>query len=391
MAVLGAWPGYRTGSGHHTEGTSYDGYLMDSLTGWLASLPQQTELLAECATAFRSQADQWIGLTLPGRLDLHAPLADTEPEMPFWITALQRLAVWYDLPDARWLIKRIPLARLPAATVCEALAMPQTPPPTTAPTTALRELTNAVAYRTGWKRRDFTALLSAPRVPLPHLHHDGGHLVVGWQARFWITDPGYQQYRPGEERSYTLDATAHNAPVINGTVQTEKATRVLTVNADALGRPHSSLDLSRCYAGLPPAAVVQRDLWIGKFDQPFIVLRDRFKGFGANTEIQNHWLGGMHLAWAFVAGWARLSDGVNSLWLGTPGDAFLPARLVRHPGSRGPLTLGHTSILDEGTGTRWWVLCGDVSGGWTPPNLCVESDALKVTLPAEPGIVHKFD
>ena len=391
IAVLRCWAGYRTGSGHHTEGTSYDGYLMDSLTGWLATLSQRTELLAECAAAFRSQADQWIGLTLPGRLDLHAPLGDTEPEMPFWISALQRLAHWYDRPDARWLIARIPLARLPAATVCERLAMHQeTPPSTAVPSTALRDLTNAVAYRTGWTSRDFTAMLSAPRAPLHHLHHDGGHLVLGWQARFWITDPGYQQYRPGEERTYTLDATAHNAPVINGTAQTESGIQVLTVAADPQGRPHASLDLSRCHAGLPAESMVLRELWIGKSDQPFIVLRDRFKGLASDTEIQNHWLGGAHLAWAFVSGWARLSDGVNSLWLGTPGDAFEPSRLVRHPGSRGPLTLGHTSILADGAGTRWWVLWGDVSGGWTPPTLAAGSDELKVTLPGEPGIVHKF-
>jgi hypothetical protein len=173
-------------------------------------------------------------------------------------------------------------------------------------------------------------------------------------------------------------------------VQTEKATRVLTVAENSQGNPHATLDLSRCYTGLPPEAVVLRDLWIGKTDQPFIVLRDRFKGLNQNTEIQNHWLGGMHLAWAFVSGWARLSDGANALWLGTPGDAFAPARLVRHPGSRGPLTLGHTSILAEGAGTRWWVLWGDESGGWTPPNLSVGSNELKITLPGQPGIVHKF-
>ncbi len=382
LAVLQSWVRHRTGTENHTEGPAYDGYLMDSLTGWLAARPDRCALLAQCAAAFRSQADQWIGLTLPGRLDLHAPLGDTEPEMPFWTTALQRLAHWYDWPEGHWLITRVPAARLPAAAVAEAVAGMKPAAPATPPPMALHELANAVTFRSGWTSCDFSVALSLPRAAQNHLHADGGHLVIGWQSRFWITDPGYQQYRPGEERDYTIGRAAHNAPVINGTAQSVNAGRLLALDA-AGTRPHASTDLSRSYAGLPASAAVRRDLWIESTGQPLVVLRDQFEGLDRGTQIDFHWLGGAQLAWAFVSGWARLSDGRHALWLGTPGGNFTPTRLVRHPGSRGPLTLGHTTTLPAGHGERWWVLWGDVTGSWVPPQMVASPGNLKVTLPSE--------
>ncbi len=188
IAVLEAWVRFRTEL-HHTEGTSYDGYLMDSLTGWLAQLPQRDTLLAPARTALRSLADQWMALTLPGRLDLHAPLGDTEPQMPFWMNALQRLARWYGWPDVAWFLARVPLRRVPAALLTE---IGDAPLAAEALSAGSREVANAVTYRTGWTRLDHSVVISLPRVPLHHLHPDAGHVIIGWNGRFWITDPGYQ-------------------------------------------------------------------------------------------------------------------------------------------------------------------------------------------------------
>jgi hypothetical protein len=389
IAVLQVWAGYRTGQ-HHTEGTSYDGYLMDSLTGWLAELPQRSALLAATAAAFRSQADQWIGLTLPGRLDLHAPLGDTEAEMPYWINALQRLTRWYEWPDARWLIKRIPLTRLPAAAVAEIAPAGDPAPSTPLPHSALLEQANAVTFRSGWARRDFSVALSLPRNPLHHLHHDGGHLIFGWQGRFWITDPGYQQYRPGEERDYTIGLAAHNAPVINNTAQNTNAGRLVRLDATAT-LPHAQIDLSRCYPDLATTAVVQRECWTTSSGTPLVVLRDRFENLGNGAKLAYHWLGGAQLAWAFVSGWARLSDGEHALWLGAADSSLAPAGLGRHLGSRGPLTLTHNLTLPDGSGERWWVLWGDAAGGWIPPTVIAGPDNLKVILPTAAEQVHTFE
>lgn len=387
IAVVRAWSVYRTGAQPHTEGTAYDGYLMDSVTGWLVNLPERDTLLAETCDAWRSQLDQWLGLTLPGRPDLHAPLGDTEPEMPFWIMPLLRLAVWFERADARWLLRRIPVSRLPAAALIEALELPDS---TTAPAIGLCELANAVAARSGWQSADHVVVLSVPRCGLHHLHDDAGHFLLGWQARCWITDPGYQQYRPGEERDYSIGPAAHNAPAINGRAQSAQAARVLSMHTDAAGRSQAALDLTRCYADLPPAAAVHRTLWAESAAAPLVVLRDDFDGLPNGTEVLTHWLGGTHLAWAFVDGWARLGDGTQALWFGTTGDGFSAKQLNRHPGSRGPLTLRHAATLAGGPIRRWWIFWGDATAGWMPPRVAASADRLTVYLPVDSTQPHLF-
>lgn len=391
LEVVRAWPKYRTGAGQRTEGTAYDGYMMDSVTGWLEQHPQRDALLAETQAAFRGQAEQWMALTLPGRLDLHAPVCDTEPEMTFWTTALARLARWYDWEDARWFLARVPVGRLPAAAVVEGLTLASAfPSPAQAPASRLAEHANAISTRTGWTQNDHVVILSTPRSDLGHLHKDGGHFVLGWQARFWITDPGYQQYRPGEERAYTLDLAAHNAPIVNGQPQDHYAARIVALDTDDHRREHARLDLTACYRDLPPNASVQRELWTAGTPSPLVVLRDRFAGLNDQTVILTHWLGGTHFAWSFVNGWARLSDGDHVLWIGASGHGFKPAELTRHAGSRGPLTLRDAAVLASGTGERWWVFCGDTAGNWTPPTLEVEPGRLTITTAATPDRRHRF-
>lgn len=366
IAVLEAWVGYRL-ERHHTEGTSYDGYLMDSLTGWLTKHPQRDALAATAHTAMRSLADQWMALTLPGRLDLHVPLGDTEPQMPFWLNALQRLAQWYAWPDVAWFLSRVPLIRVPAAMLAE---VSRTPAPQVPLPAASRVVANAVTYRSGWTRNDHSIAVSLPRVPLHHLHADAGHITVGWHGRFWITDPGYQQYRPGEERDYTIGRAAHNAPVIDGQTQNEFACRLDRFEADETTL-RVQLDLSRCYRDLPAEATVRRRVTVAIGSVPCLTVTDEYSGFLPGTPIAYHWLGGSHLAWTAIDGWFRLSDGVHAVWLGLTGQRLAPAALVRHPGSRGALTLAHTTNLADGGGRFQWTLRAGSGGDWTPPGAAV--------------------
>ncbi len=391
IEILRVWARFRTGPEHHTEGTTYDGYLLDSLTGWLANHPRRAELQRESQAALRSVTDQWIHLTLPGRADLHAPIGDVEPEMPFWTAVLARAAGWYGWPDATWLLTRVPIARLPAATIIEALepkSLLVLPP--RAPTAGPHEHPHAVSLRTGWAAPDVAAIISAVRNPMSHLQADGGQVVLGWQGRFWITDPGYQQYRAGEEREYTLGLEAHNAPVINGTVQKPHATRVELVETDTAGRQHTRLDLAACYPGLPKDAQVIREVWLVRDGATAMVVRDRFAGLAANAEIAHHWLGGHHLAWAFVDGWARLSDGRRAVWIGTPAGPIAAAVLTRHPGSRGPIALAHQTRLAGTGGVSWWVFWCDEAGGWTPPQLTGDDAGLQIAVAGQSGAAWRF-
>lgn len=384
-ATLRAWWHHRADHMQpHTEGTSYDGYLMDTFTEWLDGLPQRETLLTEGRDAFVSLAQQWVYSTLPGRLDLHAPLSDVEPEMPFWMNCLLRMVRWYrgesaDIEDqvwreSRWLLQRIPAVRLPAAAL--ALALTDTPTSATKstdapPSTAPQEVANAITLRTGWGGDDLLALIGLSRSGMSHLHNDGGHLILGWQRRFWITDPGYQQYRPGEEREFTVGVAAHNAPVIDEIYQSKRGVDLVDLARSTADRMQATLDLTACYEGLPATATIKRTVWLettGPRDGPFVLVRDAIQGVPGTPTIRTHWQCGTHLAWAFVDGWARLSDGEHALWIGTMPGAVEAMMMDRHAGSRGPLTLIHQASLPA-DGTRWWIFCTDPTLGWTPPAL----------------------
>ena len=98
-------------------GVGFNAYFVDNLRGrvGLAGEPDRDQLLAEGRDAFGSQAAQWVQLVLPGRVDVQAPVGDVEPEMPFWMTALHRLALWYGNPDSAWVVRRLPPGAMPAA------------------------------------------------------------------------------------------------------------------------------------------------------------------------------------------------------------------------------------------------------------------------------------
>jgi hypothetical protein len=382
-AVFLAWSRFRTGDDQHTEGSAYDGYLMDSMTEWLAGLPDRAELLRQSGDAFRSLADQWMQLSLPGRFDLQAPLGDVEPEMTFWATALVRLAAWYEWRDADWFLHRFPPQRMRAAALISAFNQ-RLPSASNALAVGPREHPHALTLRTGWDTPDLLAVVGLSRCGMGHLQADGGQVILGWQGRFWITDPGYQQYRPGDERTYTLGLQAHNGPVIAGKAQSRRAARVLMLETNAHGWQHARTELSACYQGLPAGASVQRDVWLINERGLAVVARDTFNSLGKDVEVSTSWQGGHHLGWAFRNGWTRLSDGEHALWFGTVPGGLEASALTRHPGSRGPLTLTHTATLPEEQGVRWWIFWCEPIAGWTPPSVEVRDGALKVKPPAGP-------
>lgn len=366
--ALRAWYRFRLDSPPFNEGSAYDGFLMDSLTGWLAGEPDREALLAEGRNALAGLAAEWIALALPGRADVQAPLGDVEPEMPFWKTALQRLALWYGSPENAWLVGRLPAGAMPAALLADILERGEPPKEAAAaPAAGPRELPHAVTLRTGWDASDVLAAVGLTRGETGHLHSDDGQVILGWQGRFWMTDPGYQQYRPGAEREFSVGPEAHNAPVITGRAQTSRAPRLVTLSSLPGGTQRAVINLSDCYEGLPAGATIEREVRLLAGVAPVVLVRDRFRGVGRAAEVQTSWQGGTRLAWAFREGWGRLSDGEHALWIGVfPGN--IPATgLDRHEGSRGPLTLHDRATLPDGDGDRYWVFICDPAGTWIPP------------------------
>ena len=371
--ALRAWCKHRLNTNApHTESTAYDGFLMDSVTAWLDTTPLRDNLLAECQPAFFSLVDHWLAMALPGRLDLQIPLSDVEPEMPYWINALARLAAWYGHEQGGWLLQHLPPDRMPATALTLLLARPERLAVQTQPPTAGAPLStpNAVVLRSGWDSADISVAIGAGQSRMSHLHQDSGSVVVAWQNRCWITDPGYQQYRKGEERDFTMGIAAHNAPVIGGIVQTLRASNLVSLANDERGQS-ASIELTHCYAGLPESAHIQRQLWLSPFPtaatQPYLIVADAFHGFAERTEIEISWQLGTHLAVAFQDGWLRLSDGEHTLWMTTSDRALASQNLSRHAGSRGPLTLSHRYTLPAAEHRFGWLFFFNPAIVWSPP------------------------
>lgn len=365
-AVYTAWLAARAEPEPMTEGIAYDGFLLQSVLAWVEGRADAGELRHEGRAVLGDIPQAWIRHTAPGRADLLAPIGDVEPQMMHWSSVLLRLARWYDRLEevAAW-FQALPVSRLLAdslsdASVCgvqEAPAAMNHVDGDIQPATAVS--------RTGYSASDVAVVVSASRTPAPHLHHDGGHLTLGWQDRWWITDPGYQQYRLGDERDFTLGAQAHNAPVLDGAAQASRAVRpqARELQADR----GITLDLTGCYAGLPPAARVTREVHL---EHGAVLVVDRFTGL-PGTRVDTHWHADAGLAWSFVDGAARLSDGQHALWVVTgqgAGPVSLDAgRLIRHAGTRGQLRLDHRSEIQQERALRWWAFIPDPGGAWQRP------------------------
>lgn len=355
--VFRAWCESRKAPVYHSEGTAYDGYLLDAVTEWLEGLPgeKRRELQELGRPALVDFCRQAVALSLPGRTDLQAPLGDVEPEMTFWATVLARVGRWYQVDEALWLLRHFPPSRLRAEGLRQLVEHHEVWARDLAPPSGgAWEQMASVTLRTGWTPADCLVAVGLPRCQMGHLHPDAGHVIIGWQGRFWITDPGYQQYRRGEERVYTLGPQSHNLPVVGGQVPSGLGGKLLELTAteDEL---RTAVDITPAYPGFTPEQRIVRHVVLKAKGPAFAVtVVDQFDGFPPETEVTYHWLGGAHLAWAFRNGWARLSDGQRCLWMKCEEAPLAARQLDRHPGSRGPLMLVVPVKLGKAPGRIHW-------------------------------------
>lgn len=385
--VVTVWKTARLGDECLSEGIAYDGFWLDPLTDWLAARGDAGAPDADTEPAYASFVESCIQLALPGRIDINAPLGDNEPEMPFWMDAALKLTLVYDWPEGHWLARRLPPSRMTAAALALLLDWPWDGGSEDRPPSArCEEHPFAISMRSGWDSGHWLAAVGASRYPLGHLHFDSGHVVIGGGDRFWITDPGYQQYRQGPERDFSIGPQAHNAPVLDGRAQSKRAAVVLRTETEPNGRQRASLQLAGCYEAAavgdePLAASVLRDVWL--LPEGAVVVKDTIQSARDGLPVDYYWQAGTFLAWAFPDGWARLGDGAQAIWIGAFDGAgaqepLEPFALHRHEGSRGPLTLHHARTLGLGGGTVWWVFGFDRGAGWTPPAVKVEADRLVI-------------
>jgi len=329
------------------EGTAYDGYVLDFVMAWLARAPEAVRAPILAHPSLERIFAQSYALGAPGDAMQVAEIGDVEPDgMPFHATAqARRLALAHD-PRAAWWLARCEPRRLRAAALAEIALLRRGA--ARAPAAGAIDAHAAVVLRSGWERRDLAAACAVTRSPMHHMHHDGGHLLVGADGRWLISDPGYQQYQATSERAFTLDAQAHNAPVIAGRHQAAKACRVLALGRDR-GAPRTALDLTACYPRECGATRVTRTVWLLGRDR--VVAADRIDGEVA--DVRWHWHAHPDAAWWWSGGVAELVLGDATMRLACPGITLGAEMVERLRGSRGQLTLGVRG--DPRRRVHWWV------------------------------------
>jgi len=379
--VFETWCSCRIASNPYTEGTAYDAYFLDSALEWIEGHPDKEAILKFAEPALETAYKSWINLTLPGRPDIHAPLGDVEPEMSFWMNTLERLTLWYGWQEGLWLLYHIlplrltseVLGRIHGHFIKNELELKE-------PLPSPKELVSAVSLRTGWNSGDVLVATSYGRTKTGHLHFDNGNIVIGRYGRFWITDPGYQQYRPGEERDFSIGPRAHNIPVINGTAQTDREAKLIGIS-DTNGKfTWAELNLTPCYENLENITKVTRKIYLCSNHSYVIVVRDEFKLTNDLLNADYSWHAGTNFAFSFKAGWGRISDELHALWIGCSNSSILPAQLKRHTGSRGPLNILSTCSVTYEKPVIWWVFCFDETGNWIPPQIEFMPGRLKLRM-----------
>lgn len=347
MAIVGAVLDLRAQGS--SEGVAYDGYVLDFVADWLATLAEPAQRPILDHPRFNDYLDESYMLGAPGAVEQVAELGDVEPrEMPFHLSAQAKLLRLRTAPVARWLLARCPMQWLPCgglAALCEC--------PTGAaekvPAAGALDAHYAAVLRSGWAADDLAVAVSCSSSPMGHLHHDNGSFVLGTRSHWIITDPGYQQYAQGDERDFTIGPTAHNAPLLNGLAQSQRRPRRTGLENGA-GLQRVSIDLAACYPASLGLKTAVRHVWLSGKD--LVVVADQLEA-GSAPRATYHWHGHRDCAWWFDGGWSLATLDGTQLWIACPQAKLSGANLKRLPGSRGQLTL--TAALESVPPVVWWV------------------------------------
>ncbi|MDA0746859.1 MAG: heparinase II/III family protein [bacterium] len=350
-AVLGAILDLRAEG--HSEGVGYDGYIMDFAAVWLRMLPEPDRSPILNHPRFDDLLDESIHLSTPGDISLVAEMSDVEPkEMPFHMCAHAKFYRMAPSPRLAWYLNRVRTdwLRADALAALRPVANDLAGEPDPAGAT---DAHYALTLRSGWQPEDLAVAMSATSSPMSHVQKDNGTLVIGTRGKWLISDPGYQQYLKKQERVFTLGATAHNAPVINGKAQEEKLPK-RSSSLHNLGNNtcRMDIDLTPCYPKDLNLKSVSRTVWLSGNNT--VVVADRIAGSGIET-LSYVWHGNPDAAWWVQDGWAHIYHPDVTLWITSPQTELTDANVDRISGSRGHLSL--CAQADPKAPIIWWVFC----------------------------------
>jgi len=349
----------------HAEGVGYDGYLLDFVADWLSIVDEGTRNAIIGNPRFADYLDESYMLSAPGAAEEVAELSDVEPrEMPFHLSAQAKLATLQSDPVRSWHLSRCRPDWLRADALA-ALRPSADELSGRAPEAGALNAHYAVVLRSGWEAGDLAVAMACSDSPMSHIQCDNGSILIGTRGRWAITDPGYQQYVKGAEREFTLGPTAHNAPVINGECQSQKAPRLVSLTRVSDRIRRADVELAACYPSKLLTKSVLRTLWCA--DTNLVVVADQVSGTDVKT-IGYHWHGHRDAAWWSKDGWVLIHRPDTSVWLTSPQAEVDDSRVQLLDGSRGQLTL--VAEADTQAPVVWWIFALDAE----PPTVKTRSD-----------------
>ncbi|RSE64903.1 hypothetical protein EGT81_01120 [Alcaligenes faecalis] len=306
-----------------TEGVSYDGYDLDFVADWLLAQPA-------------------------------SPLGDVEPmEMPFVWSALSKLQGI--VGGMRSVLAQLDVARLRADALRVWRKIPgEADAGRSIGVDEWAQNLQAVMLRSGPADDQFAVAIGASVSPMGHIQDDSGSIVLGMRKRWWIDDPGYQQYADTTERNFTIGPTAHNTPVINGFDQAFKRAEVVSgVIADASGAKVLTLDLAACFLLQSRVKKLERTVWMLPTGDHAVVC-DAIDT-DAPAHVAWNWHGHSELYWALNSKGVSLVDHDmgDVLHIMSPQIVVTAASIQRLPGSRGQKTCLSSVFVTEPVAVLW--------------------------------------
>jgi hypothetical protein len=332
-----------------SEGVAYDGYVLDFIADWLSTLPEKDRLPILDHPNLTHYLDQSTMLAAPGAAAQVAEIGDVEPrEMPFHLSAQAKLLGLRGNATRAWHLARCPVDWFRTDGLA-ALRSAKSERPGKPPRAGALDAHYAAVLRSGWEADDLAVAVSCTNSPMGHLPSDNGTLVLGTRGKWLIADPGYQQYARGDEREFTIGPTAHNAPLINGTAQTQKRPRRIVLEEVGPSVCRVVIDLTACYPSSVPLSSLVRHVWLS--GNNLAVVADQVEGKKPLQAVY-HWHGHPASAWWMEANWALLTlDGVH-LWMTCSQAQLSGTNLHRLPGSRGQLSL--VCPVEKAGPVVWW-------------------------------------
>ncbi|WP_309120775.1 heparinase II/III family protein [Paenibacillus sp.] len=105
------------------------------------------------------------------------------------------------------------------------------------------------ALRSGWGERDHALAFTSSPSSRDHNHYDQNHFILNVAGEWLLTDPGYQDYRPGPRHEYTNGTIGHNGLLVNGKGQSRRGGGRLTAWDVSPGFAFAAGEASDAYEG----------------------------------------------------------------------------------------------------------------------------------------------